>query len=181
LQKNDQAIWTKAIEATIIALIVLVSIAFYPHCITVFSPIKETIAEILVIIGLMFWGLKLTDKGKFEFIYSPLNLPLLSFITVLILSLIWSDSIFTSLQQLPLFLIGPFLYFILINNIHQEQQINRILTILLIIASLFGIYGILQYNGIDFPFWARNVGRLQVFGLFGNCSFAYRRFSFLSK
>ena len=171
LPKNDQAIWTKAIEVTIIALVILVSVAYYPHCITVFSPIKETIAEILVVISLMFWGLKLTDKGEFKFIYSPLNFSLLSFITILVLSLIWSNSVFTSLQQLPLFLIGPFLYFIIINNIRQQQQINRILTIFLIIGSLFGIYGILQYNGIDFVLWAKNVGRLKIFGLFGNVNY----------
>ena len=171
LPKNNQSIWVNAIEVTIIALIILVSVAYYPHCITVFSPIKETIAEILVIIGLMFWGLKLTDKGKFEFVYSPLNFSLLSFVTILVLSLIWSNTVFTSLQQIPLFLIGPCLYFILINNIHRQQQINHILTILLIIGSLFGIYGILQYNGIDFVLWAKNVGRLKIFGLFGNVNY----------
>ena len=171
LHQYNKSFFTNAIEATIIALIVLVSIAFYPHCITVFSPIKETIAEILVIIGLMFWGLKLTDESKFEFVYSPLNFSLLSFIIIMLLSLIWSDSIFTSLQQLPLFLIGPFLYFVIINNIHREQQINHILTILLIVGSLFGIYGILQYNDIDFVLWAKNVGRMKVFGLFGNVNY----------
>ena len=171
LQKNNQAIWTNAIEISIITLIILVSVAFYPHCITVFSPIKETIAEILIIIGLMFWGLKLTDKEKFEFVSSPLNLPILSFIIILILSLFWSNTIFTSLRELPLFLMGPCLYFIIINNIHRKQQINRILTILLIIGSLFGTYGILQHNGIDFSFWARNIGRFKIFGLFGNVNY----------
>jgi O-antigen ligase len=171
LPKNNQSIWINAIEVIIIALIILVSVAYYPHCITVFSPIKETIAEILVIIGLMFWGLKLTDKGKFKFVSAPTNLPLLSFIFILILSLFWSDSLFTSLQQLPLFLIGPFLYFTIINNIQRQQQINRIITTLLIIGSLFGIYGILQYNGIDFVLWAKNVGRLKIFDLFGNVNY----------
>ncbi len=167
----NYSFWTNAIEALIIVLVILVSIAFYPHCITVFSPIKEAIAEVLIIIGLMFYALKLVDKENIKFIYSPLNIPLFSFIIIFILSLLWSNAIFVSLMELPLFLMGPCLYFIIINNIHREQQINRILTILLIIGSLFGIYGILQYNGIDFNFWARNVGRFQVFGLFGNVNY----------
>ena len=171
LPEDSQAIWTKTIETSIIVLVILVSIAFYPHCIPVFSPIKETIAEVLVVIGLMFWGIKLLEDGKFKFVNSPLNIPILIFISVFFLSLIWSDAVYVSLQQLPLFLVGPFLYFIIINNIRREQQINRILTILLILGGIFGIYGILQYNGMDFSIWAKNVGRLRVFGLFGNVNY----------
>ena len=171
LSGYNQSIWINVIEILIIVLITLVSIAFYPHCIPVFSPIKETIAEILVVIGLMFWGIKLLEEEKFKFVYSPLNIPVLILILFSCLSLIWSDAVYVSLQQLPLFLVGPFLYFIIINNIHRKQQINHILTVLLILGGLFGIYGILQYNGIDFPIWAENVGRFQVFGLFGNVNY----------
>ena len=101
---NRQAIWVNAIEILIIILITLVSIAFYPHSIPVFSPIKESIAEVLVIIGLMFWGIKLLEEGKFKFIHSPLNTPVLLLILFSCLSLLWSDAIHVSLQQLPLFL-----------------------------------------------------------------------------
>ena len=38
-------------------------------------------------------------------------------------------------------------------------------------GGLFGIYGILQYNGIDFSFWIGNYGRGKVFGLFGNAGY----------
>jgi O-antigen ligase/Tfp pilus assembly protein PilF len=171
LSEYNQSIWIDVIEILIIVLITLVSIAFYPHCIPVFSPIKETIAEVLVVIGLMFWGIKLLEEEKFKFVHSPLNIPVLILISVSFLSLIWSDAVYVSLQQLPLFLIGPLLYFIIINNIHRKQQINRILTVLLILGGVFGIYGILQYNGIDFSIWAENVGRFQVFGLFGNVNY----------
>jgi O-antigen ligase/Tfp pilus assembly protein PilF len=57
------------------------------------------------------------------------------------------------------------------NNVHEEHQINRLLTTLIIISSLLSIYGIFQYNGIDFSFWKANVGRNQVFGLFGNVNY----------
>jgi len=171
LSGYNQSIWINAIEILIIVLITLVSIAFYPHCIPVFSPIKETIAEVLVVIGLMFWGIKLLEEGKFKFVNSPLNIPLLIFISVSFLSLVWSNAVYVSLQELPLFLIGPFLYFIVINNIYREQQINHILIILLILGGIFGIYGALQYNGIDFPIWAQNVERFRVFGLFGNVNY----------
>jgi len=171
LPKYNKSFLTNAIEASVIALVVLVPIVFYPYCRTVFIPAKELIAEILVILGLMFWGFKVISQEKAKLTSSTLNFPILSFIFICILSLIWSNSFFISLKELPLFLAGPLLYFVITNNISDERQICRILNVLLIVGSVFGIYGILQYNGIDFSFWLRNLGRQQVFGLFGNVNY----------
>ena len=171
LPKYNQSIWTKAIETTIVVLVVLLPIIFYPWCITIFGPIKSATAEILIILGLMFWWLKMINEEEIKFAYTPLTFPILCFIGICILSLIWSDSFFVSLKELPLFLAGPLLYFVVTNNISNDRQINRILNFLLLVGGLFGIYGILQYNGIDFPFWIRNIGRQKVFGLFGNVNY----------
>jgi O-antigen ligase len=59
-------------------------------------------------------------------------------------------------------------YFIIINNIRGEKQINHIIGTIVFIGAALGIYGILQYNGIDFSFWRGNIARLRVFGFFGN-------------
>lgn len=171
LSNHHSSFHTKAIEASIIALVILVPIAFYPYSKDAFLPAKELIAEVLVILSLMFWGFKVVTKEKLAFNPTPLNIPLLSFIIICILSLIWSNSFFVSLKELPLFLVGPLLYLVITNNISDQRQIDLILDVLLIIGGLFGIYGILQYNGIDFSFWRGNVARMQVFGLFGNVNF----------
>jgi len=168
-QQNN--FYTSAVEITIISLVVLVPITFYRHCITLFIPPKEAMAEVLVLLAFMFWILKMIDWSEIKSASTPLNFPISSFITLCVLSLIWSNNFFVSLKELPLFLAGPLLYLIVINNINNQRQINRILTITLTVAGLFGIYGILQYNGIDLPFWTRNVGRQRVFGLFGNVNF----------
>jgi O-antigen ligase len=171
LSNHNKSFWTNAIEASIIALVILVPIAFYPRCITVFLPAKEAISVVIILLALMFWGLKMISRGEIKFTSTPLNFPTLSFSAICVLSLIWSNSIFVSLKELPLFLAGPLLYFVITNSINDERKINRILDILLIVGGLFGIYGIFQYNGIDFSFWARNIGRQQVFGLFGNVNY----------
>lgn len=171
LTKDNVSLWTNAIEASVIALVVLVPIIFSPRCITLFIPPKEAIMQVLVLLALMFWGLKMVSREELKFTSTPLNFPVLSFITICTLSLIWSNNFFVSLKELPLFLAGPLLYFVITNNIFAERQISRILNILLIVGGLFGIYGILQYGGIDFSFWIRNIGRQQVFGLFGNVNF----------
>ena len=171
LSNHSSLFYTNAIEATIIALIILVPIVVHPRCITVFGPAKEFTFEALVIIGLMFWVLKIIDREEIRFTSTPLNLPILSFIAICVFSLIWSNSFFVSLKELPLFLAGPLLYFIIVNNIRGEKQINRIIGTVVLIGTALGIYGIFQYNGIDFSFWKGNIGRRRVFGLFGNTGY----------
>ena len=163
--------WEKAIEISIYFLVILVPIVFYPFCITVFLPAKKLVFALLIVISLMFWGFKIVSKERLSFNHSPLNLPILSFISICILSLFWSDSAMVSVKEFPLLLAGPFLFFVVINNINDERQIRRILNIVIITGSLFGIYGILQYQGIDLSFWKGNVGRQAVFGLFGNVNY----------
>jgi len=163
--------WNKAIEVIIITMVVLIPTVFYPKIINIFNPVKILTFSLLIIIGLMFWGFNVLKKEEFKLVSSPLNIPVLSFIIICILSLIWSNSPFVSLKELPLFLPGPLLYFMIVNNIHHEKQINRIISAILIIGGLFGIYGIFQYNGIDFAFWIGNYGRGKVFGFFGNAGY----------
>ena len=171
LSKHNQTIWSKAIEVVIIAMIVLIPTVFYPRVIDIFHPIKTLTFSLLVIISLMLWGFNVLKKEEFKIISNPLNIPVLSFMLICVLSLIWSDTPFISIKELPLFLAGPLLYFVIVNNIFNEQQINRIIGAVIIVGTLFGIYGILQYNGIDFSFWIGNYGRGKVFGLFGNAGY----------
>ncbi len=172
LPNNSGYFWEKAVELTIIALVILVPVVFYPRLVRVFNPPKELTFEILVIMCLMFWTFKMISQEKIKFIRSPLDFPVLAFMTICIFSLLWSDSPYITLKELPLFLAGPLLYFIITNNLYNEKQINHILNVMLIIGGLFGIYGIFQYNNMDFfSFWQGNVGRQKVFGLSGNVGY----------
>jgi len=171
LSKYGKSFYTKAIETSIIALIILIPLAFYPYLTKIFNPAKELVFEFSVVIGLMLWALKMVSQEKIKFIHSPLDFSVIAFMAICPLSFFWSDSPFISLKELPIFLAGPLLYFIIVNNIHNEKQISRIISAILIMGGLFGIYGILQYNGIDFAFWIGNYGRGKVFGLFGNAGY----------
>ena len=171
ISNNPDSFWTGAIEISIIALVILVPVIFYPRLVRIFGPPKELTFEILVIMCLMFWTLKMISQEKIKFIHSPLDFSIIAFMTICIFSLMWSNTPFVSLKELPLFLTGPLLYFIITNNINYNKRINHILSVMLIIGGLFGIYGILQYKGIDFSFWIRNFGRNKVFGLFGNVNY----------
>lgn len=163
--------YTKVIEIIVIVLVTLTPLVFCPYLIRNFSPAKELVFEILVIAGLTFWAFRALSKERIKLTPSPLNLPILSFMVICVFSLFWSDSPFITLIELPLFLAGPILYFVIINNIYHKRQVDNILNVILIIGALLGIYGIFQSQGIDFSFWGRNVRRLQIFGLFGNVNY----------
>lgn len=100
----NSSFYTKAIEITIIALTVLVPIVFHPRCYTTFTPAKEFTFEALVIIGLMFWAFKMINGEEIKLTPTPLNLPVISFIAMCTLSLIWSNTFFTSLKKTASFL-----------------------------------------------------------------------------
>jgi len=152
-------------------LVILTPFAFYPYLMRIFNPVKELIFEILVIICMMFWGFKIVNAKKYKLSPSSFSFPIISFIAICILSIFWSDSPMVSLKELPLFLAGPLLYFTTTNNIYHKRQIEHLINTILIIGTLLGIYGILQYQGIDFPFWLKNIGRQKVFGFFGNVNY----------
>ena len=68
---NGKSLWINVIEATIIALIILTPLVFYPHLVRIFNPPKELAFNILVIIGLMFWFLKMTSQEEFKITRTP--------------------------------------------------------------------------------------------------------------
>ena len=168
----DASFYHQAIHFLIIALIILTPIAFCPVLIRNFNPAKELIFGIITTITLALWGFRIISDGRIKLTTSPLNLPISMFTVICILSLLWSVNRPISLLELPLFITGPLLYFVVINNIYSQKEYTRILNAILIIGSIMGIYGVLQYQGIDFSFWQRNVGRQNIFGLFGNVNFS---------
>jgi len=171
LNFDEKSFYFKSIEIIILSLIVIIPIVFYLHCMDEYNPIKEATAGVLIVIGLMLWGVNIISQKNFHFVNLSLNLPIFCFIIICLLSLIWSNNLTMSIKELPLFLMGPCLYFIIINNLNYPKHVDKILTVISIIGGLFGIYGILQYFGIDFSFWEGNFGRQKVSGLFGNVNY----------
>lgn len=163
--------WDKAIYIILVIIIILIPIAFYPYCTPVFAPIKELLLQILVLLGFAICSLKMVFAGKMFRLEKRLDLPIILYILLGLFSLIWSINIYNSLLALPLFLAGPILYFVVSNSIHRQQRIEHLLFVTIAIGTIMGVYGILQYNGIDFTFWGESAGRGKIFGLFGNVNY----------
>jgi hypothetical protein len=87
----NYSFWNNAIEATIIILIISTPLVFYPYLVRIFNPPKELAFNILVIISLILWKLKMVSKEEVKITRNPLNLPVLAFMAICALSLLWSN------------------------------------------------------------------------------------------
>jgi len=87
--------------------------------------------------------------GKLDFVRTPLNLPILLYVTTQVISVIFSPYKIHSLLALKeewLILI----VFLIVNNIKNEEKVRKLLTILISVSALVGIYAIWQhYSGMD--------------------------------
>ena len=163
--------WDEGIFIILTILIVIPPIIFYPYSTPAFAPIKDLLFQTLVLLGLTIWVLKIITSKSISWQASCLGKPVFLYLLWGCLSLFWSVNIYNSVLALPLFLAGPILFFIIINSIREQKTIDRLILIIIIVGLCFGIYGILQYLGIDFKFWAGNVRRQRVMGLFGNVNY----------
>ena len=163
--------WDEGIFYILIGIIVIIPVAFYPYSIPKFAPLKELSFQLLVLFGLTMWTLKKISTDSIGWRVNSLDIPIFLFLLLGCLSLIWSTNIYNSILFIPLFIVGPILFFIVTNSIQEQKTIDTLLLTIIIVGLAMGIYGILQYLGIDFEFWEGNVGRQRVMGLFGNVNY----------
>jgi len=169
--KGEASEWDEGIFIVLILMIILIPLVFYPHCMPVFAPIKDLSFQILALLALILWILKIINLSRLTWQKINLDIPVLLFLIWGCLSLIWSINIYKSILALPLFLSGPVIFYVVSQSLQEQNSIHKLLLIIIIVGTIMGAYGILQYLGIDFEFWKGNIGRNQVFGLFGNVNY----------
>ncbi|MFH1336116.1 MAG: O-antigen ligase family protein [Candidatus Zixiibacteriota bacterium] len=114
-----------------------------------FSPWSIAGAQTFLILGLAVWLAKILISGKWKFIHTPLNIPILLYLATQIISVIFSPSKVHSLLALKeewLLL----LFFLLVNNIREEGKIRKLVSILIMVSCVVGLYAVWQhYSGMD--------------------------------
>lgn len=114
-----------------------------------FSPWSVAGAQTMVVIGLLAWLAKMLLSGKVDLARTPLNLPILLFAATLVIAVILSPFRMHSLSALKeewLLLI----FFLVVNNVKQEAEVEKLLTILVTMSASVGLYAIWQhYSGMD--------------------------------
>ena len=164
-------------EAAWLAAIIVVPIFFNIYSSRIFEPDKITMLRTLALLMLGAWVVKLIEQGgirwtKLEWKSSllksiasiPMVMPALGLAAVYIISTIFSVtprvSLWGSYQRLQ----GTYttlsylmVFAVLIGNLRKREQIERLVTTIVLASLPVSIYGILQKNLIDPVPWGGNV------------------------
>jgi len=121
---------------------------------------KLTIFRILTWLMLAVWGIRIIAARRLNFRNTPLDLPILVWAGLQILTTIITVSRFVSyrgeyenFRGLLTVLNYVVFYYIAVNFIRTRAQINRLLFVILLSGLFTTIYGIAQFFGIDFIAW----------------------------
>jgi tetratricopeptide (TPR) repeat protein len=177
-------------EAAWLAAVSVVPIFFNIYSSRIFEPDKITILRSLALLTLAAWIIKLVDEGgikwrtetedtsiiKYLWKY-PLIAPVAGLVIVYIISTIFSVtpsiSFFGSYQRLQ----GTYttfsylvIFLSIIANLRKREQINRLVTTVIIASLPISLYGLLQRYQIDPIPWGGNVS-IRIAANMGNSIF----------
>jgi len=135
---------------------------------TTFTMTKDCYAELVLLCITSLWAVSTLEKGKVLPVKSSQFLPVIVFALFISASLIWTVNLYDSLRGLARWATYIATYFIITFTIREKRQVNSIIMAALSSGFIASIYLILQFYGIDFPFWAKQEGRQRLFSTFGN-------------
>ena len=133
------------IELTLIGLLVFTPLAF--GTVQVWS---ISLMHLATVFMLALWFLKMNAQGRFRLTRTPLDLPILVFGGIAVVSTATSVYFYESKTELFKILNYILLYFIVVNNIKDSERIKRVITILIFVGCGLALYGLYNYlNGIE--------------------------------
>lgn len=179
MQSKISQYTTGIMEASWIAALILVPLYFNVYSSRIFEPDKIAILRSLSLLILSVWTVKIVDQGGFrltgegglrgavKFITStPLLLPVLSLAVVYIISTIFSivpaTSFLGSYQRLQ-GTYTTFSYLVIFAaiaaNLREREQIDRIITTVVLVSLPVALYGVLQKLSLDPIPWGGDTSR----------------------
>jgi tetratricopeptide (TPR) repeat protein/O-antigen ligase len=169
----------KVIEAGWLAAVIVVPIFFNVYSDRTFEPDKLTLLRSIALVMAVAWVIKVLETGSWKLkagdqrpvtsfqlsaLKTPLVLPTLVLVTVYILATIASvtprASLWGSYQRLQ----GTYstfsyiiIFFLALQGLRTREQIERLVTIAILVSLPVSLYGILQHYGRDPLPWAKPV------------------------
>ena len=108
---------------------------------------QEAWLKLFVIIGASLCLLKIIRDKKFIFLKNELNLPILFFFLIMSVSTIISKYLMVSLKDYVVFSSYFLIYFIIINNIKNQEEFDTFIRLFFIASFLVSIYTLFHYYG----------------------------------
>jgi O-antigen ligase len=150
----------KMIFWLIMAAVFIIPLFFNISSYDQFEMPKLTVLRVLTSVMLGLWAIKILERGKIEWLHTPLDLPMLAWAGFNILTTFTSfapslsfrgeyENFAGSLSNLNYVA----LYFIVTQNIKTRKQVFAINTSLLLTGLMTGLYSLAQYTGHDIIQW----------------------------
>lgn len=109
-----------------------------------------TTVHLITLFMLTFWLIKMTALGNFKLVRTPLDLPILLFLGIAVITTLTSIYPYVSKGELYKIINYVLLYYLIVNNIKDKGQIKRIVILVVIVGTSLAIYGLYNYlNGIE--------------------------------
>ncbi|MFO0793087.1 MAG: tetratricopeptide repeat protein [Candidatus Brocadiaceae bacterium] len=166
--------YDKLILGFLYAIIIIVPLVFDIRIYSVFDLSKLTVLYLLSLGIIGVWSIKRVSKSDFRFFNTPLDIPMLAYIGVFILTTILSINPLMSLfgtykrfEGLTATLCYVFLYYTVVNFVTTRKRLYYLIISIIATAVLASFYGIAQHLGLDIFSWSNFEAR-RVFSTFGN-------------
>ncbi len=133
------------IEMGLVSLIIFTPLAF--GTVQVWS---ITVVHLITLAVLAAWLIKMNTLGKFKLVKTPLDLPILLFLGIAVITTL--TSIYPHTSKIGLYKIINYvlLYYLVVNNIKDSRQIKRIATLVVLVGTSLALYGLFNYfSGIE--------------------------------
>ena len=110
---------------------------------------QEMILRLFIIIILTLLVIKYFIEKEISWFKNSLNLPIFLFVLVMSLPLLRVNVIRVSLRDYEIFISYFILYFLISNNIDEENQFDSFVKLFFIISLIVALYTLMQYYGLD--------------------------------
>ena len=144
---ENKDIYRKTILINFKLLILLTPLLLYKK-VEFFLANQEAWLKLFVIIGVSLYLLKIIIDKKFIFLKNELNLPILFFFLIMSVSIIISKYLMVSLREYVIFSSYFLIYFIIINNIKNQEEFDTFIRLFFIASFLVSLYTLFHYYGL---------------------------------
>ena len=149
-QENNLLVGFSRFYDTAIELILIGLLVFTPLVFGTVQVWSISVMHLATLFMLALWFLKMNAQGRFRLVRTPLDLPILAFGAIAVVSTVTSVYFYESKVELFKILNYILLYYIVVNNIKDFRRIKRVITILIVIGCGLAVYGLYNYlNGIE--------------------------------
>lgn len=136
-----------------IKVILMLILIFAPMARGSVSPIAYCSMQLVTLLAVSLWLFSMFRQGEIRLKRTQLDIPALLFIALAAVSIIRAEYKYASMVEFLKLLNIAAVFCLVINNIEEKRDIERITSLIVILGAGFSLFGIIQYFGGITNFW----------------------------